>query len=618
MCGVSGIVSFASAVDRRLVERMAQAISHRGPDAQGVFASSNAVLVSVRLAILDASEQGAQPMASDDGRYQLIFNGMIYNHVELREALKTHGHRFRGHSDTEVVLAAYRQWGTDCVTHFNGMWGFALWDTQERRLFCSRDRFGIKPFYYRATPSRLQFASELKAFAADREAPLGANLRLVRDYLEHERLDHTADSFFAGISALPPAHSMTFDVRGLRIERYWTLNAGQASSLEPHEEVRDLVFDAVRLALRTDAPYGMSLSGGLDSSTITCAVAQLQPHARPRTFTAAFDDPGFNERPYAEAVVGAVSGAAHWVSFTAADLVRDLDAIVWTQDSPFNSSSIAAQWYVMKAARAGGMKVMLDGQGSDEVFAGYAPFIGYRFVDLLRQGRVGEFRRQFAAYRHRSGIGVSAATALLIRPFISGRLEHGLRSMRSGAHKFVHASLRDNPLSPMREGAEFPDRLRSRLWNMFTGWGIPELLHSLDRNSMAHSIEARVPFLDHRLVEKVFSMDGDQLISDGHTKAVLRRAVDGIVPDAVLQRRDKLTYMPPEGRFFREELGAYAADIFHSRSFVERGWSNAAAVQRRLADHRSGKLEAGFELWRALSLELWARSFLDQPAPLAA
>src|SRR5439155_27208630 len=291
---------------------------------------------------------------------QVVHNGEIYNYRELRTELKAHGHHFKSGTDTEVILAAYEKWGEHCVERFNGMWAFALWDNLERRLFCSRDRFGVKPFYYRLDGERLVFASEPRAFRADPHTRLQPNPQAVREYLEQAYLDHTDETFFAGIRKLPPAHSLVFDEHGLRLERYWRLEPQEEPEHDAAEAVRELFLDSVRLRLRSDVPLGTALSGGIDSSAIAVSVDHLlrteaesavAVGSRQRTFTAYFEVPGFDERPYAEAVVGRTRAEPHWISFSDEDLVADLPRIVEAQGEPFGSTSICAGWHVRREAK---------------------------------------------------------------------------------------------------------------------------------------------------------------------------------------------------------------------------------------------------------------------------
>ena len=617
MCGICGIVAPGKPADTETVERMAAALDHRGPDGTGSFAAEGVALGFRRLAIIDLSDAGNQPFASEDGALQLVHNGEIYNYRELRRELEAHGHLFRSATDTEVILAAYREWGERCVERFNGMWAFALWDGTRRRLFASRDRFGVKPFYYRTGGGRLVFASEPRAFRADPQTRLEPNPSAVREYLEQAYLDHTEETFFEGIRKLPPAHSLVFDEHGLRVERYWQLEPNEEPDADAAEAVRELFLDSVRLRLRSDVPLGTALSGGIDSSAIAVCVDHLlrteaenavAVGSRQRTFTAYFETPGFDERPYARAVVEQTKAEPHWVSFSDEELVDDLPQIVEAQGEPFGSTSICAGWYVMREAKRSGLTVMLDGQGGDEVLAGYRAHLGHRLADLLAQGRLGELRTELRGFRSEHS-PVALLTALS-RPFAPEAVTRLVRARARGSAALLHPDLRGLPTDQSANGSPFPDRLRRHQQLVLTRRGLPELLRYEDRNSMAHSLEARVPFLDYRLVELCFSLPGHELVGGGQTKAVLRRALRDLLPPIVRERRDKLGFVTPEKRWLRGRLGELAADVFASRSFAERGFVDAAAARRWLERHRRGQVEAGMELWRALNLELWARACL--------
>jgi asparagine synthase (glutamine-hydrolysing) len=605
MCGLAGIVELGAPPERDTVEGWLDQLAHRGPNGRGVLAEDGVCLGHLRLAIIDLSDAGLQPMADESGRVHLLHNGEIYNYLELRAELEAKGHRFRTATDTEVMLAAYREWGERCVERFNGMWAFVIWDAERRTLFASRDRFGVKPLYYRLDGARLAFASEPWILRGLRPHP---NLSAVRDYLEQGWLDHGEETFFAGVRRLPPAHNIVFDADGLRIVRYWRLEPHDAPA-DPAEAVRGLFLDAVRLQLRSDVPVGTALSGGMDSSAIAAAVA-AQGHERQKTVTAFFEDAGFDERPYARAVVEQTGAEARWVSFTAEELVANLPAIVRAQGEPFGSTSIAAGWHVMREARTAGLTVMLDGQGGDELFAGYRAAYGYRLADLLSRGEVVELGRELGAFWSAHGSSPLAAAGVLARPFLPEGLGAAARARLKGSAALAHPDLRALPREQEANGYPFPDRLRRHLARTLSRRGLPELLRYEDRNSMAHSIEARVPFLDHRLVELAYSLDGAQLIARGQTKAVLRRALTDLLPRAVRDRRDKLGFVTPEGRFMREALGELAVDAFGSPEFRERGLVDPAAARERLERHRAGDVAAGMELWRALNVELWARAFL--------
>ena len=600
---------------------MEAALGHRGPDGSGSWEGEGVALGHRRLSIIDLSEAGRQPFASADGALQLIHNGEIYNYRELRAELQAKGHTFRSATDTEVILHAYLEWGERCVERFNGMWAFAIWDERRRRLFCSRDRFGVKPFLYRWNGGRFAFASELAAFRADPTLVPRPNLRAVRDFLEQGYTDHLDETFLAGVRRLPAAHSLVLDPNGLRLERYWRLEAASPADADATPRFRELLLDSVRLRLRSDVPVGTALSGGLDSSAIACAVdhllttdaeSALPVGERQRTFTVGFPDPGFDERPFAESVTRRIQSDPHWITFDDRAATDVLPAVVEAQGEPFGSTSVVAQWHVMREARRAGVKVMLDGQGGDEVLAGYPTTLPYRLADLAARGRLRGLVREARAWSRLHGIGAGATARGLATPFLPADLRWRLRGRRGDAHRLVHADLRRlEPTPELEHAPDLPDRLRRRYAGILLERGLPELLRYEDRNSMAHSVEARVPFLDYRLVEFAYGQRAETLVRDGVTKRILREAFADLLPEDVRSRTDKLGFVTPEARFLRGALGDLAGDVFASRSLAERGFVDPRAAIARLGAHRRGELTAGFELFRVLSLELWARAYLD-------
>jgi asparagine synthase (glutamine-hydrolysing) len=615
MCGLGGIVDFEGAVDVGKVAQMTACLAHRGPDDVGVWDEPGIALGFRRLSILDLSPNGRQPMADPEDRYRLLHNGEVYNYLELRDQLEAHGYRFRTGTDTEVILAAYDHWGKGCVERFNGMWAFALWDRRRRELFCARDRFGIKPFYYRVEGRRLLFASELKAFRAA-GVPMAASEARVREFLEHGLIDHTAETFFRGIQQLPPAHILVFGEGGVRLERYWSLEERQFDG-DAVAAFRELFFDSIRLRLRSDVTIGTSLSGGLDSSAIACVVdllmrteneVTLPVGERQQVFTAYFDRPGLDERPYATDVVRQTRSRSHEISFSSAELLDELPAIVEAQDEPFRSTA-TPQWFVMRQARQAGVTVMLDGQGGDEVLAGYDGYFGYLFGDLLLGRQFRALATELGAYRRLRDVGAAHAVASMMRPFLPDGVQWAVRSRAGGARRLLHRDLLDHPVTLPATDSVFPDRFRRRLQVVLTQ-RLPELLRYEDRNSMAHSIEARLPYLDYRIVELMFSVDPRNLISEGRAKMMLRESLADLLPRSVRLRTDKVGFDTPEASWLNgsDSLANFAREVLTSRACRERGWVDAEATEASLQRHTG---PPGSPLWRALSLELWAQTFID-------
>ena len=414
MCGIAGIVGFGSPISPYLLAGMNKMLVHRGPDDGGEWldASGRVGLANRRLAILDLSPAGHQPMHSLNGDHSIAYNGEIYNYLELRDELASLGHQFKTKTDTEIILGAYDQWGEDCVQRFNGMFAFAIWDARRSHLFAARDRFGEKPFYYHRSPERLIFASEIKALLLDKSIRRQVDEEALARYLLLAEVDTDERTFFAGIRQLAPAHTMTADLTGkIVMRRYWDLDLAATRKNTDRAEIVsefDALFtDAVRLRLRSDVPVGSSLSGGLDSSSIACTIDRLLRHegtGLQKTFSARYRSSAVDEGKFIDAVTAKTNIEAHHVWIQAEDLAEELDAFVYHQDQPVAHTSQFAQWKVMSLARANGVTVLLDGQGADEVLGGYpSPTFGYRYAELLRSGDVPTFFRELVQFRRNHG-----------------------------------------------------------------------------------------------------------------------------------------------------------------------------------------------------------------------
>jgi asparagine synthase (glutamine-hydrolysing) len=543
----------------------------------------------------------------------LTFNGEIYNYLELRDDLQAQGHRFRTHSDSEVLLHSYLQWGTDCVSRLNGMFAFAIWDGRSNHLFAARDRFGEKPFYYRHTPGGFHFASEIKALVQDRETPALADERAIVRYLALAQVDGEATTFFRDIRQLPAAHWLLLKNDQAEVRRYWRLTAEQDSTTTDAEHVdnfRSLFFDSVRLRLRSDVAVGTGLSGGLDSSSVVGAVRALRPADAPfqATFSARYDDQATDEGTFIEAVVARGGVRDHHVFLRPEEVPEDIDRLVWHQDEPFVSLSMYAQHKVMQLARTAGVTVLLDGQGADEYLAGYhPPAFGGRFASLARQGQWGRLVSEMDGYRrHHQGTG--RALRFLAGALLPGPLWTRLKAREEGATTMLRPGLfayhRDTLNAP--ETTLFTSPLKRALHQQLTRTSLPSLLRFGDRNSMAFSRETRLPFLDHRLVELVTRMPEHMLVSAGVTKVVLRRAMAPDLPPSVVQRQDKLGFAPPQDQWLRGPLRGWFEELLASAAQSE--FLVPGAVHERWRRFLVGRASLA-PLWRIANLHLWRKRF---------
>jgi asparagine synthase (glutamine-hydrolysing) len=631
MCGIAGVVRLDDGVpDPGPVERMVHALAHRGPDGSGIRVDGCAVLGHGRLSILDPTPAGAQPMQR--GSSLLVHNGEVYNYVELAAELRDHGERIVTGTDTEVMLAAYHVWGVDCVARFNGMFAFALWDADRRRLLLARDRMGVKPMYLRRSGRSIAFASEPTAFIPAGPLDEGdtwrpePHLGAVHDFLARAWTDHSSASFLDGVSALPAAHVLVIEAGVTSTRRYWSpppladdarpTASGTDAKRDQQlvEEFRETFDSAVALRLRSDVPIGTCLSGGLDSSSIVATVARLRARndslplheQMPRLgFHARFPEQGIDESPYAELMARDAELRLIHTSPTGHPLLNAVLPVLRAQGEPYGSGSINAQFAVMAAAHKEGIKVLLDGQGADELLGGYLHYLGVRSAGLLYGGDLLGALRELQAQRRR---GPFTAESILWALFHSGLPAGAVESIRerSGGYFEIQCS---GPLRGQTAEEGIPRQpgtfLASRLWRSLSAHGLPTLLRYEDRNSMAFGIEARVPFLDVRLIELAVRLPDRLRINRGETKVVLRRAMDGRLPAAIVGRRDKLGFAAPQ----RDWLTGGADDVealLREGQLARRGWVAPAEIERVMANGLRGGRKTE-QLWRLFIVESWLR-----------
>ena len=620
MCGIAGVYERGGgAADGALLERMATAIAHRGPDGDGFYLDGPVGLAHRALRIIDLSDAAFQPMTLPDSDQWLVFNGEIYNYVELMRELQAQGQAFRSHSDSEVLLAAYRAWGVECLSRFNGMFAFAVWDRPRRRLFLARDRLGIKPLYYWTDGRRLAFASEIKALLghpAIRRQPNGAAIA------EYWRAMYTAGdhTWFAGIRKLLPGHYMLVDERGLHIQRYWDLPAAEDAPPRREsqyvDEVRSLLDDSVRLCLRSDVPLGAHLSGGVDSSALVGLISSQLPVGPLKTFSGAFNDgPEYDERRYIAAVTARYGTDHHETVPQAADLPATLSRLVWHLDEPTAGPGAFPQYFVCKLTRESGVIVVNGGQGGDELFGGYFGYLPAYLRSLLRSLRHNPSPALLAAL-----LGDSARLAAqpALRRAALAALSQGRRGrLRPDAGEAIPAlfgpTLRSLPYDrPGEEG--WPAGRRSALGEALAfdlRHYLPALLQVEDRMSMAWGLESRVPLLDYRLVELAMQIPPTIKLRGLEPKHILRRAVADLLPPAVAARRDKKGFPTPIGPWFRGPLQPWLREQVQSPTAEARGLFDPAAVGRLLDEHAAGSADHSRPLWMLLNTHLWFQTFVE-------
>ncbi|MBN9471553.1 MAG: asparagine synthase (glutamine-hydrolyzing) [Bosea sp.] len=638
MCGVSGLVWRDPSRPAGLaeVEAMNAAIFHRGPDDGGVHVHGTATLGHRRLSIIDLSEGGHQPMISQDGALAIVFNGEIYNYIELREELKAHGRRFLTASDTEVLLQAFEQWGPDCLHKLNGMWAFVVFDQRTKRLFAARDRFGIKPLHYVFDERRFAFASEAKALLAAFPDLRRADHAMLAHFLPSGAVDDGPETFFKNVFQLEPGRSLTLDVSrwSMSIDRYWHVDPAAFADRwvqgDPVERMRELLDSAVALHMRADVPVGTCLSGGIDSSTLVGLMSRLHPEPI-RAFSGLYKGKEYDEEEFVQAVRDHTGCQGYDIRRTPnGDLLDDLATITWHQDMPTAGPGLYTQFNVMEMASRH-VKVILDGQGADELFAGYLPYYALRVNDLLASGRKASAAALvLQVMRHHGGAWIAGVqgSSLLDTGRRAWRKFQARRAAASGAAlapsepPFFHPSLTERVGTARIERqleSHYPDSLSNALCNHVLTQSIPALLHYEDRNSMAYSIEARVPLLDYRIVEFALGLGAEWKIRDSWTKWVLRKAAEPILPAKVAWRRSKMGYPTPAARWIREGRDKDAAhELLFSQRFLERGIVSRDSVQYYWDQHQSGAVDRSWLLYRYITVELWHRHYVDAFLPRTA
>lgn len=652
MSGVAGILNFdASRPSPDAVIAMTRVLAHRGPDDWGVRIDGPCGLGHRRLAIIDKSNAGAQPMGSADGRMWITFDGRIYNYLELKAELTELGFEFRSKSDTEVVLHAYRAWGRSAFERFNGMWALGLWDADRAELVLSRDRFGIKPLCLHKGTTRLLFASEVKALIAVEPRLASIDRGRLASFLTQPVLGPVPATFFEGVESVEPASIVTIDAQGeLRRDRYWTFRPPtrrpQVDAEEAAGRVRELVVDAVKLRFRAHVPVGTCLTGGLDSSVIAGVASKILGES-PATFSALHPDPKYDERPFVDIMLGELDLSSHEVSPSGDDFIDVVRSSIYHHEQPSVSPDGYALWHVAQAA-SGEVGVLLDGHGADEVFGGHQSYLLSYYQSLLglaARGDVSAVARVLSARAEIEALigedplrtifqgGVDRTRAKYWSPLrnfairgLRARLDpqsglrDALRVVRRAVEKptipavnLLSAELLKRFGGPATErpvvtGDPFVDHM----WDSLVRTIIPAALHSLDRNATAHGVEIRTPYLDHRLVEYVYQLPSWLKIDGSRMKAVLRDSMVGILPESIRDRRsDQKGYHTPISEWIRERHTEWARDLVLSERTRQRELTDQDGVERLMREHLDQQADHGLRLFGLMTLELFLRRYVD-------
>jgi asparagine synthase (glutamine-hydrolysing) len=622
MCGIAGRFNFdpSHAVSRAGLIAMTDAVIHRGPDAGGYYLEGAIGLGHRRLSIIDLAT-GDQPLGNEDGSVQVIFNGEIYNFAEVRRELIAHGHRFRTNSDTEVIAHGYEQWGEHCVDRFRGMFAFAVWDANARRLLLARDRLGVKPLYYAAVPGGIVFGSEIKSLLEDPDVPREWRPEALDDYLTLLYIP-APDTIYRGIHKLPPAHVLVAERGAIRTSRYWDLEfTGDGDPGREEEYLAELdahLREAVQLRLVSDVPLGAFLSGGIDSSTVVAYMVEAS-RTPPVTIAVGFEDQEFDEVQHAGTVARHLGCEFH--ALTASPRVEELlPKLAWHFDEPFGDSSAVPTYYVSKAAREL-VTVALSGDGGDELWAGYARHRVEHWEQRARTA-LGPATRAAGWLGQALPLSVKGARSLrhlaadpdqayafkhaygMFEPDAKRRLYSSDFRRAVNGHD-VYASFRE-----AYQACKSSDPLDRSMYVDARTYMIDDVLTKVDRMSMAVSLEAREPLLDHKLLEFAARVPASLKLKDGQSKYLLRRVLEKRVPRSILERK-KAGFCAPIGEWLRGPLAPMTDELLLDGRLRQRGIFNHAEVTRLWHEHRSGRGDHRHRLWQLIMLELWFRAFID-------
>lgn len=623
MCGINGILyssGFNSGKEDEFhfgnIRKMNEAIAHRGPDGEGIFIDYPVCLGHRRLSIIDLSENGSQPMFNEDKSIVLVYNGEIYNYKELIPELISKGHQFNSKCDAEVVIHAYEEYGEDCVKMFNGMWAFVIFDKRKRKLFASRDRFGVKPFYYFKDKEQFIFSSEIKAIL-EVTGNKNAEHCKVFNYLAYGYRTNDGKTFFQNISELLPAHNLIIENNTLRIIRYWDFPVNKFTGNNIKDVLRELIFDSIRLRFRSDVPVSILLSGGIDSGIIAAVTNEMIEKEKIQStsvssYSAVF--PGFRYDE-SDQIKEILSSCPHidgnFVTPSSDNLAEQLPSFVFGMGEPVFSSTSFAHFVIMQEIKKRRVKVVLNGQGSDEAWCGYGKYvIGYLLLDLL-MSKPGKFFSQFNSASQKLGLSTTYIAGQFLKAMLPRRKASYFRSKYS---EKIFGCLSKDFVNQNYDCFQNPVIKRTSANNLDTYMkynikyqGFNQILHYEDHSSMQSSIEMRSPFIDYRLMELAFSIPTDNKISDGISKKILRETFAGMLPERILNNNRKIGFVTPFDEWTKEPaMSGLLKDTLNSNALFRRNIYQSGKIKGMLSSANSN---SNFPLWRILNLELWIRAY---------
>lgn len=609
MCGISGIINFnRRKVSKKEIRIMMQNMKHRGPDDEGIYIDSNVGLGFVRLSILDLSYAGHQPMHSHDNRYIIVYNGEVYNYLEIRDQLSTEFNFISG-TDTEVVLAAFQKWGKDCVNKFNGMFSFLIFDKRTKNIFASRDRFGIKPFYYYIDEERFIFASEIKSIL-----PLlnqkEINYNMVFDYVAYNRTDHTSETFFKGIFKLNHGCNLTINNNKLSINRWYNIYDKISSNRIPvnYNQYLNILEDSIRLRLRSDVDVGVSLSGGIDSSAITSILINKFKLPELNSFSSVYNsNKSYDEYSFIKLYSNQLKNM-HYIYPSKDTFFTDYKDFIYSQSEPVNDVGSYIQYKVMSLVGKH-VKVVLDGQGADEQLGGYHNFFGSYYKELLYEGNILKLLNEIYFYiNNHSSIDS-------LKYFIYYLIPDKIKSIKNpftlgSINKDFFYSYSKDSIIP--QNLYNPKDLQTSLIQHFEH-KLEHLLKWDDLNSMRFSVESRLPFLDYRLVETSINLPSNLIINKGTTKSILRNSISGIVPNKIVNRKDKKGFSNPRSEWFRSDIfRILIMDILNSNDFNNLNIFDVKDSKRKYNLHLNNKGDYSIDIWKWINLYEWNKQIINK------